>query len=152
MPSAMPMPPLRFALALCACVMLAAASTLHAQTADNFPERPITLICPWTPGGNTDIALRALADVAARHLGKRIVIENKPGAGGALGPQNMAAGAKPDGYTLSQIPLGVFRLPPMVRTTFDPLTYLTWILHIAGCEFGVSVRAHSPWKTRGGFI
>jgi hypothetical protein len=47
-------------------------------------------------------------DVAARHLGKRIVIDNRPGAGGALGPQNMAAGAKPDGYTLSQIPLGVF--------------------------------------------
>src|SRR3954463_9267034 len=80
-----------------------------AQTPETFPERPLTVICPWTPGGNTDIALRALAEVASRHLGKRIIIDNRPGAGGALGPQNMAASAKPDGYTLSQIPLGVFR-------------------------------------------
>src|SRR6185295_20312077 len=111
--------------AVCAMACLAGASDARAQTAETFPERPITLICPWTPGGNTDIALRALADVAARHLGKRIVIDNRPGAGGALGPQNMASGAKPDGYTLSQIPLGVFRLPHMVKTTFDPLADLT---------------------------
>jgi tripartite-type tricarboxylate transporter receptor subunit TctC len=129
-----------------------ACGSVRAQAPDAFPERAITLICPWTAGGNTDIALRALADAAAKHLGKRIVIENKPGAGGALGPQNMAAGAKPDGYTLSQIPLGVFRLPHMVKTAFDPLTDLTWILNIAGYEFGVSVRADSPWKTWDEFI
>ena len=136
--------------AVCAILWLACASVALAQ--DAFPERPITLICPWTPGGNTDIALRALAEVAARHLGKRIVIENKPGAGGALGPQNMAAGAKPDGYTLSQIPLGVFRLPHMVKTAFDPINDLTWILNVAGYEFGVSVRTDSPWKTWDEFI
>jgi tripartite-type tricarboxylate transporter receptor subunit TctC len=135
------------ALVACAMLSLACASSACAQSADAFPERPITLICPWTPGGNTDIALRALADVAARNLGKRIVIDNRPGAGGALGPQNMAANAKPDGYTLSQIPLGVFRLPHMVKTAFDPVNDLTWILNVAGYEFGVSVRADSPWKT-----
>jgi tripartite-type tricarboxylate transporter receptor subunit TctC len=123
-----------------------------AQTPETFPDRPLTLICPWTPGGNTDIALRALAEVASRNLGKRIVIDNRPGAGGALGPQNMAAGAKPDGYTLSQIPLGVFRLPHMVKTAFDPLNDLTWILNVAGYEFGVTVRADSAWKTWDEFI
>ncbi len=139
-------------IAVIAILWLACVSGASAQTAEAFPERPITLICPWTPGGNTDIALRALADVAARQLGKRIIIDNRPGAGGALGPQNMAAGAKPDGYTLSQIPLGVFRLPHMVKTTFDPLADLTWILNVAGYEFGVSVRADSPWKTWDEFI
>ena len=138
--------------AVCAMACLACASDARAQTAEAFPERPITLICPWTPGGNTDIALRALADVAARHLGKRIVIDNRPGAGGALGPQNMAASAKPDGYTLSQIPLGVFRLPHMVKTAFDPINDLTWILNVAGYEFGVSVRVDAPWKTWDEFI
>ena len=138
--------------ALCAVVWLAGTGAASAQTADAFPERPITLICPWPAGGNTDIALRALADAAARQLGKRIVIENKPGAGGVLGPQSMAANAKPDGYTLSQIPLGVFRLPHMVKTAFDPLNDLTWILNIAGYEFGVSVRTDAPWKTWDEFI
>ena len=140
------------AVAACAIAWLTCVSGTRAQTAEAFPERPITLICPWTPGGNTDIALRALADVAARHLGKRIVIDNRPGAGGALGPQNMAASAKPDGYTLSQIPLGVFRLPHMVKTAFDPINDLTWILNVAGYEFGVSVRADAPWKTWDEFI
>ena len=140
------------AFAGCALLWLCCIGAVQAQPAETFPGRPITLICPWTPGGNTDIALRALADVAARHLGKRIVIENKPGAGGALGPQIMAAGARPDGYTLSQIPLGVFRLPHMVKTAFDPLNDLTWILNVAGYEFGVSVRADSPWKTWDEFI
>jgi tripartite-type tricarboxylate transporter receptor subunit TctC len=115
----------------------------HAQ----YPARQITLLVPWAPGGPTDIALRGLADGAGRHLGQRIVVENKPGAGGALAAQQMAATAKPDGYTLAQLPLGVFRLPHMVKTSFDPLTDLTWILNIAGYQFGTSVRADSPWKT-----
>ena len=133
------------------CVFVAGLSIAdaRAQAPGVFPDRPITLICPWTLGGNTDIALRALAEAASKQLGKRIVIENKPGAGGALGAQGMAANAKPDGYTLSQIPLGVFRLPHMVKTTFDPLTDLTWILNVAGYQFGVSVRADSPWKNVG---
>ena len=135
------------ALSGCAMLWLACSSPTRAQSAETFPERPITLICPWTAGGGSDIAMRALAEAAAKHVGKRIIIENKPGAGGALGVQNMAAGARPDGYTLSQMHLGVFRLPHMVKTAFDPPNDLTWILNVAGYEFGVSVRADSPWKT-----
>ena len=133
-------------------VLLACAMPAYAQPADTFPARSITLICPWTAGGATDIALRALADVTARNLNTRIIVDNRPGAGGALGPANMAANAKPDGYTLSQIPLGVFRLPAMTKTNFDPITDLAWILNVAGYEFGVTVRADSPWKTWDEFI
>jgi tripartite-type tricarboxylate transporter receptor subunit TctC len=102
---------------------------------------------PWPAGGTTDIALRALAEAVGRQLNQRFVVENKPGAGGALAAQQMAASAKPDGYTLAQLPLGVFRLPHMINTSFDPLRDLTWILNIAGYQFGVSVRADAPWKT-----
>lgn len=116
--------------------------------AGTFPDRSITLYCPWTAGGPTDIALRALADAFGRTLGgKRIVIENKPGAGGALGAQLLASTARPDGYTLSQTPLGVFRLPHLVRTSFNPLTDLTWILCVSGYQFGITVRADAPWRT-----
>jgi tripartite-type tricarboxylate transporter receptor subunit TctC len=81
--------------------LMADAARSQSQTA-GFPERPITLYCPWTAGGPTDIALRALAEALVRTLqGKRVLIENKPGAGGALGAQMMAASAKPDGYTPS---------------------------------------------------
>ncbi|HTE15222.1 MAG TPA: tripartite tricarboxylate transporter substrate binding protein [Burkholderiales bacterium] len=127
------------------CILLASTALCHAQ--GQYPARPITLLVPWVPGGGSDIALRALAEGAGKHLGQRIVVENKPGAGGALAAQHMATNAKPDGYTLSQLPLGVFRLPHMVKTQFNPLTDLTWILNIAGYQFGTSVRTDSPWKT-----
>lgn len=93
------------------------------------------------------MVLRVLAESAAKHLNQRIVVENKPGAGGALAAQQMASNAKPDGYTLAQLPLGVFRLPHMANTPFNPVNDLTWILNIAGYQFGVSVRADAPWKT-----
>ena len=75
-----------------------------------FPVKPITLICPWPPGGSTDQHLRAFAQIAAKYVGQNIVIENRPGAGGMLGPGNMAKVAQPDGYTISQLPVGAFHL------------------------------------------
>ena len=123
-----------------------------AQTAETYPDRNILLYCPWAAGGPTDIAMRALADALSKILPRRVIIENRPGAGGALGPQQMAQTAKPDGYTLSQVALGVFRLPHMTKTSFDPLNDLTWILNVAGYEFGTMVRADSPWKTWQEFI
>lgn len=121
------------------------APQAHAQ--EKYPAKPITLLVPWAPGGGTDIVLRVLADAASKHLNQRIVVENKPGAGGALAAQHMAATVKPDGYTIAQLPLGVFRLPHMTNTTFNPITDLTWILNVAGYQFGTSVRADAPWKT-----
>ncbi|HTD89751.1 MAG TPA: tripartite tricarboxylate transporter substrate binding protein, partial [Burkholderiales bacterium] len=56
-----------------------------------YPERPITLIVPYPAGGGTDIVMRTLADVLARQMATRIVIENKSGAAGTIGPASMAS-------------------------------------------------------------
>jgi tripartite-type tricarboxylate transporter receptor subunit TctC len=140
-------------------IVLAGAASLlpwtcFAQSGDasTYPDRSITLYCPWAPGGPTDIAMRALADAVSKILPRRVIIENRPGAGGALGAQHLAQTAKPDGYILTQVPLGVFRLPHMTKTKFDPLNDLTWIINIAGYEFGTVVRADSPWKTWREFV
>lgn len=119
--------------------------------AQNYPEKPITLIVPYSAGGATDVAMRALADAAAKQLGQRIIVENRTGVGGTLGPQTMV-NAKPDGYVISQMPITVFRIPHMQKVSFDPLTDFTWILHVSGYTFGVAVRADSPWKTWQEFI
>jgi tripartite-type tricarboxylate transporter receptor subunit TctC len=116
----------------------------NAQT---FPSKPVTLIVPWPPGGTTDVAVRALATATERHLGKSIVIENKAGAAGTLGPAQMAALAKPDGYTVSQLPISIFRLPFMSRTSFDPAKDFTFIIGLSGYTFGVVVRSDAPWKS-----
>ncbi len=125
-------------------------ATAGAQ-AQNFPEKPVTLIVPYSAGGATDVAMRALAEAAAKQLGQRVIVDNRTGAGGTLGPATMV-NARPDGYLISQMPITVFRMPYMTKTNFDPLTDFTWIIHVSGYTFGVAVRADSPWKTWQEFI
>jgi tripartite-type tricarboxylate transporter receptor subunit TctC len=123
-----------------------AAVSLAAQ-AQGFPARTITLICPWPVGGSTDTHMRRFAEIASKVLGQSIIVENKPGAGGMLGPASMAASAKPDGYTLSQLPLGAFRIPHMQKVDWDPLRDFTYIIGLTGYTFGVVVKAESPFKS-----
>src|SRR6516165_3210598 len=110
----------------------------------DYPTRPVTLIVPFPAGGTTDVALRALATATEKYLGQSIVVENRAGAAGTLGPANMAATAKPDGYTISQLPGTVFRQPFMTKTSFDPATDFTYIICLTGYTFGVVVRSDAP--------
>jgi len=140
----------RFALAwLCAAFVMAAAGPAAAQ---DFPNKPITLICPWPAGGTTDQYMRALAQIASKYLGQSVVVENKPGAGGTLGAQALATTTKPDGYTLSQIPISVFRFPYMQKTGFDPTKDFTYVIGLSGYTFGIIVRPEAPWMTLQEFI
>jgi tripartite-type tricarboxylate transporter receptor subunit TctC len=120
---------------------------LAQPQAATYPSRPITLIVPWPAGGSTDRHLRALAEIAQRHLGQNIVVENKPGAGGTLGPGQMAMQARPDGYTIAQFPMGMLRIPHMQKTAWHPLNDFTYIIGVSGYTFGFTVRADSPYKT-----
>ena len=115
--------------------------------AQNFPDRPITLICAYGVGASTDLAMRALAEAASKQLGQRIIVENRPGASGTIGPAYLARNARPDGYTIGQMPLTVFRMPYIEKVNFDPTRDFTWIIGVTGYTFGVAVRADAPWKT-----
>ena len=119
--------------------------------AQGYPERPVNFIVPWPAGGGTDIAMRALADVLGKQMNARIVIENKPGAAGTIGPASML-NARPDGYTIAQMPITVLRYPHMQKVNWDPFKDFTWIIGITGYSFGVVVRADAPWKTWKEFI
>jgi tripartite-type tricarboxylate transporter receptor subunit TctC len=125
---------------LAATAVVAAPAIVQAQT---FPSRSIKLICPWTVGGTTDVVVRAIADSAARALGGSIIVENKPGAGGILGAVELG-NARPDGYTLAQLPISVFRIPHTQKVSFDPLKDLTYVACLTGYTFGLVVRADSP--------
>jgi tripartite-type tricarboxylate transporter receptor subunit TctC len=124
--------------------MLLAATAAGGQT---FPSKPVTLICPWPAGGSTDTHLRKFAEIAQKYVGQTLIVDNKPGAGGVLGPVNMAKTARPDGYTLSQLPVGAYRIPHMQKVDWDPIADFTYIIGISGYTFGVVVKADSPFKT-----
>jgi tripartite-type tricarboxylate transporter receptor subunit TctC len=126
-----------------AAVTVAFPSLAQAQV---FPNRPLKLICPWPAGGSSDIVMRALAEAATKVLGQQVVVENKPGASGMLGPNELVKAA-PDGYTLSQITIGVARLPHMQKMLFDPLKDFSYIACLTGYTFGIVVKADSPIKS-----
>lgn len=112
-----------------------------------YPDRPIRVLVPWTPGGATDIQMRSICDQASRRLGQPVVVENKPGASGTLGVQYMAREGRPDGYTLGQMPNGTFRMPAMTdRPQWDPMRDFSWIIRLVGYMGGVVVRPDSPWQ------
>jgi tripartite-type tricarboxylate transporter receptor subunit TctC len=135
--------------ALLGATLLAAAAGSLAQA---FPTKPVTLIVPWPAGGSTDRHLRGLAEIASKYLGQNIVVENKPGGGGTIGPSQMALQAKPDGYTISQFPMGMLRIPHMQKSPWNPLTDFTYIIGVTGYTFGLTVRADSPYKSFNEYI
>lgn len=93
---------------------------LHAQAA--FPQRPIRLIVPFAPGGNSDITARACAPLMSAKLGQPVVVENRAGAGGSVAAQQVAR-LRPDGYTILLGSNGPLAINPAVQANlgYDPL-------------------------------
>ena len=136
-----------------AAALLALTSLAHAQPA--WPDKPITIIVPFPPGGVADTVARPVAEALARELGQTVLVENKAGAGGATGI-GAAARAPADGYTLLMSLSSISILPeadkilgrkpqftldqfkPIARFTADPTVLV--------------VRADAPWKTLGEFV
>jgi tripartite-type tricarboxylate transporter receptor subunit TctC len=111
-----------------------------------YPDRPITFICPWPAGGTADQTMRALCLAAGRELGQSMVVENKAGAAGMIGLKALAS-AKPDGYTVGQIPISVTRFSQLGTVAIDPMKDLTYLARTSGQTFGIAVPANARWKT-----
>ncbi|MES2188341.1 MAG: tripartite tricarboxylate transporter substrate binding protein [Pseudomonadota bacterium] len=136
-----------FSLSALAALGTATLATLPGTSrAATYPERPITFICPWPAGGTADQSMRVLCTVAAQHLGQPIAVENRAGASGMIGTKALAM-ARPDGYTIGQIPISVTRFSQLGTLQLDPLKDLTYIARTSGQTFGIAVAAGSQWKT-----
>jgi len=129
----------RFALAL---ALALAASGAAAQWK---PEKPITIIVPWSAGGSTDQVTRITAAELEKVLGQKVVVVNQPGAAGSIGTKNALEAAK-DGYTWTAgaaQDLGVYRALGMLDTNLGDWTLF---LHVANVSV-VGVNANAPYKT-----
>ena len=132
-------------LALTAIAVFGAFAPARAQSAADYPSRPVTLIVPFAAGVSADLLFRGLAEIASKHLGQPIIVENKSGGSGTLGVAQMAT-QKPDGYTIAQIPIPVFRLPHMQKATYHPTDSFSFVILVAGYHLGAVVKADSPFK------
>jgi tripartite-type tricarboxylate transporter receptor subunit TctC len=108
----------------------------------NWPTRPITLVVPWPAGGQTDLTMRLLGDLASRQLGRPVVVDNRPGAAGTLVAPALR-NAAPDGYTIGQLPITVYRAALQRKQSWDPLRDIVPVLQISGVTFGIVVPADS---------
>jgi tripartite-type tricarboxylate transporter receptor subunit TctC len=137
--------PMRRAVIGAGAALAALPAFALAQPA-SYPARAITLIVPWPAGGQTDITMRILADLASRQLGQPVVIDNRPGAAGTLvGPALHSA--PPDGYLLGQLPLTLYRAPLQRKVSWDPLRDITPVIQISGVTFGIVVPADSAFQS-----
>ncbi len=121
-------------------------------TAQNFPEKNITLLHAYSPGSSSAVLLRALADAASKTLGKKIIVEDRPGAGGALAPSVVHNTGKPDGYLLTQMPQPILRIPHIQKTEFDVINDFTWIIRVVDYTYALIVRNESPHRNINDFI
>jgi len=114
--------------------MLASALTpmlAVAARAQAWPARPIKIIVPFPPGQSTDILARVMADQYTKVLGQQVVVENRPGAGGAIGA-DAAAKSPPDGYTLLMVTISTHGIAPGLypKLPYDPLKDFAPIINV----------------------
>ncbi|MDQ8726220.1 tripartite tricarboxylate transporter substrate binding protein [Bradyrhizobium sp. LHD-71] len=127
------------------------ATTASAQ--QDYPNRPITWVVPFTPAGQADTAARVLAKVFGDKIGQQIVIDNRPGAGGIIGAE-MVMNAKPDGYTIfygSSGPMGI--LPKLHKNlSYDPVKNFVPIAAVAVSPLVLLIPPGKPYKTFKEFV
>jgi len=104
---------------LLALLALLANLSQHSWSAESYPSKPIQIVVPYTPGGNTDLLARVIAQKLSDLWGKSVIIDNRPGAGGTIGIAQVAK-SKPDGYTLA---LGSFGNILVANSLYKSLTY-----------------------------
>jgi len=139
------------ALAALACASIVAwAASAPAQT---FPDRPIKIIAPFTPGSPNDVVARLIAPAMGAQLGQSVVIDNRPGGGTSIGVKS-AMSAEPDGYTLLVSNSPTHFIAPFISKTFsyDPLKDFATVASIASGGLMLVIATDVPAKTLQEFV
>jgi len=135
---------LRFLQVLAVALGMAASSAALAQ---GYPNKPIRLIVPFPAAGATDLFARTLGQKMSEKLGTTLVVDNKPGAGGAIG-SDQAAKAAPDGYTILLATTSTHSIGPAInKLPYDTVRDFTPIAHVGDAASIMLVPVNSPAKT-----
>ncbi|AOZ03543.1 ABC transporter substrate-binding protein [Cupriavidus sp. USMAHM13] len=135
------------------CAGLAAALLLSVPVAAQvFPNRPLHLVVPYPPGGTADVLARLLGQRLSERLGSPVVVDNRAGAGTAIGSKYVAQAA-PDGYTLLLGTVSSHAMnPALTPVGYDPVQDFTPITRVASVPFVVLVNPALPVKTMGELV
>jgi tripartite-type tricarboxylate transporter receptor subunit TctC len=119
--------------------------TKPVTTTSKYPDKPITIIVPFSPGGGSDIVARALEKTAIQHLGQPLIVVNKPGGGGTIG-WNELASANPDGYTIGISGVEIILQSLYGQTKYNYPTALEPLAQISAPSMILAVQAEQPWR------
>lgn len=134
-------------LGLVFALLLLNPSTGSTATAAGFPEKEITLICPWPAGGSSDLITRSIAAAMAKHLPKPTIVVNRDGANGVIATTETRT-AKPDGYTIIQGTTGLFTIQPLTQKNLGyKMEDFDFLLGLTNEPILLVVHADSPYKT-----
>jgi len=136
------------AMVLLVTLIMAGCASMKSQTAattPKYPDRPITVIVPFSAGSGPDLIARLLEKTAPQHLGQPLVVVNKPGGSGTLG-FNELVGASPDGYTIGISTVEVIANPLYGSTKYNYITALDPIAQITNSPSVLAVQAAQPWQ------
>jgi tripartite-type tricarboxylate transporter receptor subunit TctC len=130
---------------LAATLAAPALASPRAQTAVWSPDRPVRLVVPFAPGGSQDVLGRLFAQAVSQQVGQNLVIENRAGAGGTVGAQEVARAA-PDGLTLLLATAGQLTIAKALgrRLTYDPMADFTPIIHLSDSPVALVVAPSLP--------
>ncbi|HET6265538.1 MAG TPA: tripartite tricarboxylate transporter substrate binding protein [Usitatibacter sp.] len=135
--------------------LLAAALLVFAAEASGqaYPTKPVKIVVAFTAGSATDILARVVAEHLTRTLGQPFIVENKPGAGGSVGTEQVK-NAPPDGYTLVAAGSGPFGINPAIysKLPYDPVRDFELIGNIVLTPQALVVGAQTPYKTLKDFV
>ncbi len=142
----------RPALICCLAIVAALATTPNASAVD-YPARPIKLVVPYAAGGPTDVLGRLVADYLGRDLKQAVIVENKPGAQGAIGAEAVAR-ADPDGYTLFVAAGSIIVLNPMLykKLSYDPVKDFRMLALVTDLPVVMEIHPSVPAKTVAEFV
>lgn len=119
--------------------------------AQDYPTKPVRIIVPFDPGGVNDVAARVVATHLTQRLGKQVIVENKPGAGGVVGTE-LGAQAAPDGYTLTAISVANAVHPALYKLRYDPMKAFEMVSMFMDSPNVLAVNAEIPAKNLKEFI
>ena len=133
--------------AYAACALAASGATIAAQTQADFPNRPVRMVNPYTPGGSVDLVGRTLVTGLSEIWGQQVIMDNRPGAGTIIGTE-IVVRAEPDGYTMLCTSSTIAILSSMYKNMrFDPARDLTPIALAAISPFVLVVHPAVPAKS-----
>ena len=131
-------------------VMFASVATAQAQSA--WPQKPIRIVVPFAPGGNTDSIARVMAERFTQSLGQPVLVDNKVGAGGAIAAEFVAK-APADGYTLMMAAMPVMAVLPVIsKTNFDPLRDFVLVSNVGSNPFVMGIHKSVPANNLSEFV